>query len=65
MTDENPWLRVAFDDVCARIKAMLEARGDGDFSREEDVRYAELVRELDETSHAMHEARRTRAPRFT
>jgi|SRR5271167_43429 len=53
----DPWLETMFHDVCDRIRAMIEARGDGEFSREEDLRYIRLVRELAEISTAMHEAR--------
>jgi hypothetical protein len=52
----DPWLRAMFDDVCERMSAMLGARGDRLCSRDEEVRYGELVRELAEINHAMHEA---------
>jgi hypothetical protein len=54
----DPWLKAMLDDVSDRIRAMIEARGDGEFSREEDLRYMRLVRKLAEISTAMHEARR-------
>ena len=55
---DDPWLNAMLDDVHKRISAMIEARGDGYFSHEEDLRYMRLVRELAEISTAMHDARR-------
>jgi hypothetical protein len=42
--------------TCDRMRAMIEARGDRLFSREEEGRYDELERELAEINQAMHEA---------
>ncbi len=55
---DDPWLNAMLDDVHERMSAMIEARGDGEFSREQDLRYMRLVRELAEISTAMHEARK-------
>ena len=49
----DPWLEATFHDVCDRMRAMIEGRGDRLFSAEENRRYDELERELAEISAAM------------
>jgi hypothetical protein len=52
---DDPWLRAMLDDVYARLGAMIKARGDGEFSPDDEARYWALVRELTEIDHAIHE----------
>jgi hypothetical protein len=52
----DPWLEAMLYDVYDRLGAMTKARGDGEFSAEEEARYWALVRELTEIDHAMYEA---------
>ena len=46
------------DDVHDRIRALMEARSEDEWRRDEDLAYMRLVRELAEISTAMHEARK-------
>jgi hypothetical protein len=54
----DPWLEAMFDDVHERIRALMEARSEDEWRRDEDRVYMRLVRELAEISTAMHDARR-------
>jgi hypothetical protein len=45
------------DHVYNRLRAMSEARREGEFSPDEEAGYWALVRELTEIDHAMREAR--------
>ena len=45
-----------FHDVCDRMRALIEGRGDRLFSPDEEAGYDELERELAGINQAMHEA---------
>jgi len=55
---DDPWLNAMLDDVHDRIRALMEARSEDEWRRDEDLAYMRLVRELAEISTAMHEAKR-------
>ena len=53
----DPWLRAMFNEVFDRMQAMIEGRGDGEFSPDEAARWWALVCELTDIQQAMREAR--------